>query len=66
MSFEDIASKAVEKGVETAVEKTLGIKDLKTVRAVAQTGTASCAAVSAAAAAAIGYGIYKVFGGGKK
>jgi len=65
MSFEDIASKAVEKGVETAVEKTLGIKDLKTVRAVAQTGAASCAAVSAAAAA-IGYGIYKVFGGGKK
>ncbi len=30
MSFEDIANKAVEKGVEAAVEKTLGIKDLKT------------------------------------
>ena len=48
MSLEDIADKAVEKGIETALEKTLGIKDLKTMRAVAETGAAAGAAVSAA------------------
>jgi hypothetical protein len=41
MSFEDIASKAVEKGTEIAVEKTLGVKDLKTVKAVVETGAAA-------------------------
>lgn len=50
MNFEDIASKAVKKTAEKAVEKTLGIdgNDLKTAKAVIDTGAAGGAAVSAA------------------
>ena len=47
MSFEDIANQAVEKGVESVVEKTTGI-DVKTVKKVAESGAAVGAAVSAA------------------
>jgi len=45
MNFEYITNKAVEKGVETAVEKTLGVKDLKTVKAVVETGAAAVLSV---------------------
>lgn len=48
MSFEDIAKKVVETAAEKTVEKATGVKDLKTVKAVVETGAAAGAAVSAA------------------
>ncbi|WP_071190356.1 hypothetical protein [Trichormus sp. NMC-1] len=48
MSWEDVTDKVVDKVIEKGVEEGLGVKDFKTVKAVAETGMAAGAAVSAA------------------
>ncbi|WP_143046424.1 hypothetical protein [Trichormus sp. NMC-1] len=38
MSWEDVTDKVVDKVIEKGVEEGLGVKDFKTVKAVAETG----------------------------